>query len=267
MRKAGLLKQAVEAALSYKRVSRRRYPRATVKKRHHSLTRPSAVIFQTSLVAVLVGFGFYFDHAASFLSPPPDNVAALTAELASQRASPEARNIALWAVDTQDHAGLPFVVVDKSQARLYAFDPQGRLKGSTPVLLGTERSDDGAAPATPAGRFVTDSIRSAQIDGIVWINDRTAVTLHGLPSAQSPGRGEQRLASPDVADKRISDGSLHVAGDFYRDQLSALRHQAGIAYVLPELLPVQHVFRSDGFEQWWGETFAQLPRMSPRRPS
>lgn len=207
--------------------------------------RASAALFQASLVAALVGFGLYFDHTASLVAPVPETIARMQGELAREQASPQVARIARWAVDTQDHAGLPFVVVDKARARLFAFDPQGRLVGSAPVLLGTAKEDGAKAPATPAGRFVTDTWLSARSDGIVWVNETTAVSLHETPSPQSPGRGLQRLASREVEDKRISDGSLHVSGEFYRNVMSALRTQPGVAYVLPEVLPLEDVFRSD----------------------
>jgi hypothetical protein len=84
----------------------------------------------------------------------------------------------------------------------------------------------------------------------------------------TPGRGMQRLASADLEVKRISDGSLHVAGRFYRDYLAPLKSQASIAYVLPEVLPVRDVFSS--YDMGPGFSFVQSPRSQPaaaRRPS
>ena len=225
--------------------------------------RPGSPVFQTSLVAALIGFGLYFDHEAAF-APPAQTVAALRAELARERAAPEVQQLAAWAVDSLDHAGLPFVVVDKARARLFAFDPQGRLQGSAPVLLGASHEDGPAAPATPAGRFVADPRQSAYSDGIVWVNAGTVLSLHGVPSSAAPGHGLRRLASDSVQDKRISDGSLHVAGDFYRDHLSPLKTQQSVAYVLPEVLPWQRVFGASRMHRWTQITFAQS---APRSPS
>lgn len=77
----------------------------------------------------------------------------------------------------------------------------------------------------------------------------------------------ERLASDDVEDKRISDGSLHVAGQFYREHLSPLQGRASIAYVLPEVLPVRDVFSS--YSTGTRFSFAQSPRFpaAARRPS
>ncbi len=226
----------------------------------------SALIFQTSLVAALVGFGTYFDLTASTGARPPKTPAALETELVRDDASPEVRHIAQWALASQDAGGLPFVVVDKAQARLFAFDPHGHLRGSTPVLLGAARSDEAEVPATPAGRFVADAWLSAQADGIVWVNGAAKLALHAMPSPNTPGHGLQRLASARLDDKRISEGSLHVAANFYRVHLGALRSQPSIAYVLPETLPAQQVFGSFAVSQW--PLISQSPRSrAARNPS
>jgi len=219
-------------------------------------------VFQASLFAALVLFGLYFDHEAAS-APAGQTLAALHAQLALERAAPEVQQVAAWAVDTLDHADLPFVVVDKARARLFAFDPQGRLQGSAPVLLGSSHEDGPGAPATPAGRFIADTRLSARTDGIVWVHANTVLSLHGLSAASVPGRRLQQLASENVQDKRISDGSLHVAGDFYRVHLSSLRWQESVAYVLPEALPWQQVFAPSRLHGGIQITLAQrAPRSS-----
>jgi hypothetical protein len=224
-------------------------------------------IFYTSVAAALIAFGLFFDHAET-IAAPGDAMASLRSDLARARASPEVEHVAQWAVDSQDHAGLPFVVIDKARARLFAFDANGRLLASAPVLLGASHGDGpAAAAATPAGRFVAATWLSILGDGIVWINADAALSLHGIPSGMSPGHGAQRLASDDVEDKRISDGSLHVGGEFYRDYLSPLKSQASIAYVLPEVVPVRDVFSTYDMAPVFN--FAQSPRAHAvaRRPS
>jgi hypothetical protein len=233
-----------------------------------SNTGPSGPVFYTGIAVALIGFGLFFDRAAIVATKPGEATAALLSDLARERASPEVEHVAQWAVESQDHAGLPFVVVDKAKARLFAFDLTGRLLASAPVLLGASRADGPAAPsATPAGRFVAATWLSVHGDRIVWINGQAAVFLHGIPSGASPGRGSQRLASDDVGDKRISDGSLHVAGQFYRDYLRPLEDQASVVYVLPEVLRVRDVFSSD--DRSPALSFAQSPRIhqSAKGPS
>ena len=143
----------------------------------------TGAIFHASLAASLLGFGLYYDHQPWFGASLAD------AQSVVPEPSSDAREFALWATASNDNAGLPVLVVDKARARLFSFNGRGRLQASTPVLLGASRDDGTDAPATPAGRFVADSWLSARMDGIVWVNDGTVLSLHGLPSASSPGRG------------------------------------------------------------------------------
>jgi hypothetical protein len=200
------------------------------------VSRPNSPVFQTSLVAALIGFGLYFDHEAAS-APSAQTLAQLRAQLASERAAPEVQQVAVWAVDSSDPAGLPFVVVDKARARLFAFDPQGHLQGSAPVLLGASQENGqengrGSSAAMLAGRFVADPRRSARSDGIVWV--RAGVVL-----------------------------SLNVPTDFYRAHLSRLRTQESVAYVLPEAAPWQQVF---GARQPYGGTQISFAQSAPRSP-
>ncbi|GAB2593344.1 hypothetical protein GCM10027034_27760 [Ramlibacter solisilvae] len=188
---------------------------------------------------MLVGSGVYFDHAASD-GVPERTAAVLEGELARESASPEVRRMAQWAVSTQDHAGMPFVVVDKADGRIFAFDPRGRLRGTAPVLLGPARADQAASPAVPAGRFVADTLASARGGGIVWANAKTQVTLYALPSAQA--RPPQR---PQAEAKRVSTSTMLVAAGFYRECLDPLRTQPSIAYVLPEMVDQVGAGRGD----------------------
>ena len=222
---------------------------------------PSSPVFQISLIAALVAFGAYFDHQAA-LAPLPETVARLSVDLAREHAAPEVQQVARWAVDSLDHAGLPFVVIDKARARLFTFDPQGRFRGSAPILLGASHEDGPVAAATPAGRFVADTWLSTHGDGIVWVHAGTALSLRGIPAA-APGPGTQQLASGNVQDRRISDGSLHVAADFYRQHLSPLRGQVSVAYVLPEGLRWQEIFGGKTPDDWLPISFAHATRAQP----
>lgn len=233
---------------------------------HSSSTGPLGPVFYAGLFSALVGFGVFFDHTASIAMPGPDTVLALRTDLERENASAEVVRVAHWAIDSQDHAGMPFVVVDKADARLFAFDSAGRLQGSAPILLGAVRGDGPAVPATPAGRFVADTRLTALGDGIVWANAEASVSLHGVSSASSPGRGRQRLASEAPDDKRISDGSLHVADEFYLEYFSPLRSQASVAYVLPEVLPLQAVFTALTADPPQRTSYAQ-PVKRTRSPS
>ncbi len=50
--------------------------------------------------------------------------------------SRHAQHVADWVVDSGDNRGMPFVIVDKMDAKVFVFDADGRLRGAAPALLG-----------------------------------------------------------------------------------------------------------------------------------
>lgn len=222
----------------------------------HSVARTPALLFGVALVSGVVALGALLDELAR--DPPPSAAAAAPAQvrhaLDRAQASQEVTRLAQWVVASRDHAGRPFLIVDKLQARLFAFDAHGRLLAGTAVLLGAARSDDAEPAATPAGRFVTDLGPAAPEARLAWVNGQARLQLHGTPSVLTPGRAAWRLASASAEDKRISDGSLHVPPEFFRDHLHMLRNRLSIAYVLPETAQALRVVHAPD-------------RRHPRRPS
>lgn len=174
---------------------------------------------------------------------------AAHADFAGQSASVEARRIADQVVATGDSHGLPFIIVDKAQARVLAFDARGRLIGATAALLGLARGDRSApdighlrladiTPAqriTPAGRF--EAHLGANLAGhhILWVDYDAAISLHPVVSANAAERRLQRLATPSILDNRISYGCINVPARFYETVIQPLFTPAnGIVYILPE---------------------------------
>lgn len=195
--------------------------------------RPTAV-FSTALLALVLAFGWLFDNLADRLHRPQVEPGAAMA-----------LHLAQWVTANGDAGGLPFVVVDKAQARIHRFDGEGRLQASGSVLLSALQVDDPALAATPAGRFVAhpDLLHGG---GLAWYGRNGELLLHGPQSGQAPGRAAYRLASLDTSDRRISDGSLHVEAGFYQQHLQALRGRPSVAYVLPEQLGMDEVFGGAG---------------------
>ncbi len=181
----------------------------------------------------------------------PASVTTQTGLLGSAAYS-EARRVAEWIVATNNSADLPFLVIDKLNARLFLFDGAGTLRATTPVLLGMARGDDSppgigsrklsainrAERITPAGRFVVHNGEDMDGTPILWIDYDAAVALHRAsdrkPGMDSKSRTE-RLASATPAEKRVSLGCINVSGRFY-DQFIAptFGTSSGVAYILPE---------------------------------
>lgn len=181
------------------------------------------------------------------------------ASFAGEQASPDARHIADWVMHSGDNRGLPFVIVDKVQARVFAFNAGGELRGASPALLGLARGDDavpgiGSRPlssirpeerTTPAGRFVATLGRNLKGDDILWVDYDGAVSMHRVVTGTARDRRRQRLATPTPLDNRISYGCINVPAKFYDDVvLPSFTGTDGIVYVLPETRPARSVFGS-----------------------
>jgi hypothetical protein len=158
---------------------------------------------------------------------------------------------------SRDNASLPFIVIDKRRATLWLFDAQGRPLGATPVLLGAARGDAtvpgiGDRPlaqvlpherTTPAGRFVAEFGRNSANEDILWVDYDAAVSLHRVRTANAAEKRLARLASPSVADNRISYGCINVPAAFYdRTLLPQLGGVAPVVYILPETRAVSSLF-------------------------
>lgn len=170
----------------------------------------------------------------------------------------EADQLARWVRATGDNQRLPFVIVDKKQARVAVFAPNGALRGSTPALMGAARGDHtvpgiGERPiasirpeerTTPAGRFVAELGYNTKGEDIVWVDYDAAVSLHRVRATNPAERRLQRLASATPNDNRISYGCINVPHAFYDGVvIPALQGpKRAVVYVLPETRPISAVF-------------------------
>lgn len=172
-------------------------------------------------------------------------------------ASIDARQFADWVAHTGDNAGSHFVIVDKKFARLYVFDADAGLRGSTAVLLGAAVGDDsvpgiGLRPiaqvqaqerTTPAGRFMGEPGHNALGHDVVWVDYDAAVSIHRVINTQASEHRLQRLASATVDDKRISYGCINVPAAFYETFIrTTFAGRRAPIYVLPEVKSVRQVF-------------------------
>lgn len=180
-------------------------------------------------------------------------------ELGAEAVSPDVRRLALAIVRQGDNGTLPFVLIDKKDARLFVFEASGHLLGATPILLGYAAGDDsvpgiGQRPVaqvlpqertTPAGRFVAGPGRNTLDEPVLWVDYDNAVSMHRVRLTDPAERRLERLASPRAADRRISYGCINLPADFF-DSLAwpTLSARGGIVYVLPEFKLLEQVFPS-----------------------
>lgn len=192
-------------------------------------------------------------------APASDTFTIAWADFGTEKPSHDARRLADWVVRTHDHKGLPFVLIDKINARLYAFDTRGVLMRATPVLIGMAKGDlfpPGVAQLdmsqmkpshriTPAGRFEADLFEKGRGRSSIWVDYDAAIAMHKIALNFPKQHRPQRMASANPADHRITYGCINVPAAFYDEVLyPAFKPKDGIVYVLPDKLPLEAVFKS-----------------------
>ncbi len=179
------------------------------------------------------------------------------ATLASEKASRDTQRLATWIVAHDDARGLPFLIVDKTDAVVFAVDREGRLAGAAAALLGLAHGDDSPVGIgerklsailpreriTPSGRFVAALGKEPDGKEILWVDYAAGVALHPVITTNPSERRLQRLASPSVADNRISYGCINVPATFFDKTVLPLFEEAGgIVYILPETRSIDSQF-------------------------
>lgn len=174
--------------------------------------------------------------------------------------SRDARRVEEWVLRSGDNHRSPFMIVDKANARMFIFAPDGALMGAAPVLLGLARGDDsppgiGSQPLasirpadriTPAGRFEASLGRNLAGQDILWVDYVAAISVHratDLKPGLSVASRLARLASVTPADNRISHGCINVSDAVFDHMIRpAFAAGSGVVYVLPETRSVHDEF-------------------------
>jgi len=179
------------------------------------------------------------------------------ARIGSEAASEDVHRLADWVVDSGDNVGLPFILVDKKQAKVFVFGPDGHLWDASPALLGLAHGDDsvpgiGERPmaqirpeerTTPAGRFVAELGVNSEGEDILWVDYDDAISMHRVRATKPIERRLERLASLTASDNRISYGCINLPAAFYDLTVKpAFAEKGGVVYVLPETRPLDVTF-------------------------
>lgn len=209
----------------------------------------------------LIAASFAVAGVAAAAAPPdrpaPGAGGSTTAAIEKLRASAETTRVLKWISETGDNLDLPFIVIDKGNAKVFAFNADGTLRGSAPALLGLGRGDRSTAGigqrrladikpserTTPAGRFIASIGNDLGEANILWVDYENAISLHRVITGGKKDRRLQRLASPSTDDNRISFGCINVPVEFFESVVLPLFDGTnGIVYVLPESTPLHEVF-------------------------
>ena len=177
--------------------------------------------------------------------------------LSREGASNDVRYVATWIATDGDNEALPYIIIDKVDAKVYVFDATGRLQGTAAALLGMvagDGSSDGVGNralsaigpsqrTTPAGRFMASVGPDLHGQDILWVDYDTALALHRVAKGTPAERRAQRLESPTPGDNRISYGCINVPVAFYEQVVGpAFRQSGGVVYILPEMRSAREMF-------------------------
>ena len=198
-----------------------------------------------------------------------------------QAASAEVLDTVQWIAASKDNAGLPFTIVDKVNARVYAFTPFAQLKATAPVLLGGGVGDVvlvspdapmSAIPVqkriTPAGRYPSRLVIDNHGKTVLLIDGPNLITMHIVAKGTPAQRRAERLASATSDDNRVSFGCINVPTAFYNTVVSpAFSGTEGIVYVLPEIRSVREVFGSYDVDERSTRSDAALPASAGNEPA
>ncbi len=233
------------------------------------LTRGCCVALLAAAPAVspaVAAQGFNYMSGANGSAPPtvfftgkPAQPASLPqkANFRGQPASDDTRKIADWATSADDNHGMPFIIVDKINAKAFVFDRHGQLLGASRVLLGLARGDDSIAGigtwklssirpderTTPAGRFVASLGHDSDGQDILWVDYADNIAMHRVITSNPTEHRLQRLATESPLARRISFGCINVPAKFYDNIIKpTFTRKAGIVYILPDTKSIHEVF-------------------------
>lgn len=152
-------------------------------------------------------------------------------------------------VDTNDHLGETFAVVNKQNGSLTIYDRSGNQIATTPALYGKKVGDtfnSTSSGTTPSGRFnleYTTNINNKDYGKSVqiltqngeWLRNSVGNfaihrTYTGFPNENRPAR----LASKTPADNKISLGCINIPPAFYDAHFENNQFGNMPLYVLPE---------------------------------
>lgn len=185
------------------------------------------------------------------------SVPAKAPEVAPERElSAPALQVANWVAGSLDNHSLPYIIIDKSAARAFLFDAEGKRLADAPVLIGKALGDEAtpgigakslseigpAEKTTPAGRFLAKFGWAAGRQRVLWVDYATSVALHTIPKGNKENR-RARMLSETIEDNRITFGCINVPMAFYTNGVSPLfKEKGGYVYVLPDIKPLEEVF-------------------------
>lgn len=233
---------------------------------HIRLVSNIAAIMIKGILGLVAASHLSLPACADATAPPPavkSNAAEASthlphrAQFLNQTAPDAVRHVADWVVDSGDSGSLPFVILDKPDAKIFVFDQNGQLLGAAWVLVGLAQGDDsvpgiGTMPltaitpnmrTTPAGRFVAALGHDLGKLDVLWVDYPDAISLHRVINTNPAERRLERIVSQAPADHRISYGCINVPEKFFDSVVDpTFKGAKGVVYILPEVKTMRAVF-------------------------
>lgn len=223
----------------------------------------------TPIVRIMAGLALILPTTAMAAAPPPKAKSAKAKPKPKTASTPvapppvllpseAASRVMAWVGGAGDNHGLPWAVIDKTQATMFLFDGKGKQVAAAPVLIGIAPGDEAspgvgskkladlgpAEKTTPAGRYLAKFGLPVAGERVLWVDYATSVAIHPIPTdAGAREKRRERMLSPDPADNRITFGCINVPKAVYARQIQPLfRRKGGYVYILPDTKPVEAVF-------------------------
>ena len=227
---------------------------------HISITATMIRIFLGLVAACFLSLPVYADDVAAPAAADGAVAAAHIpqhAQFQNQGAPDAVRQMADWVTDSRDNHSLPFVIIDKPDAKVFVFDRNGQVLGSAWALVGLAQGDDSAPGigtmqltaitpemrTTPAGRFVAALGNDLGKLNVLWVDYANAISLHRVINTNLAEKRLERIVSKAPADHRISYGCINVPAKFFDKVVDpTFKGTKGVVYILPEVKPLRAVF-------------------------
>lgn len=163
--------------------------------------------------------------------------------------SADARIVADWMLRNNRHESGPFMVADKTEGVMYAFDRYGVLIAKSAALYGKTRSDSltekqaamsisrvtNADKVTPAGLFRAKGVDTVYGRGVAFAEyAKTRLSVHQVYLGNKAEHRLGRLRSASLADHRVTFGCINVPAEFISQVVVPYFGGESVIAVLPE---------------------------------
>ena len=204
---------------------------------------------QAGLMAMVISFNFNPNIPVIDVGVPIE-VSAYTLQVDTQGKpmGEMAQKVAAHALNKGN--GKAFIIADKPNEMLYAFNNNGVLLGKTVMLtgkgIGDVREKMNLSPwevasekqVTPAGTFTGKFKFNKHYGSIITLAEtqdgaKTVIAIHKTPVFSKQAR-EAQLASPTIKDNRATQGCLNAPDKFYDEVIAPNFQGESQIYVMPD---------------------------------